>query len=648
MYLKEVQGLRVFAALLVAIYHIWFQRVSGGVDAFFVIAGFFVFRSLFKSPDPGWRNVLDQYRRTAARIVPSASVVILATCASFIWFDVDSLWSAQIKSAIAALFFVENWWLALNSVDYLARGDMPSPFQQMWALSVQAQLYFLLPPLLLGAAACARRIGVSRAPLAVVIGALLLIFFGYALLATARNQPFAYFDTFARIWEFLAGALLAACLPFMKLKPAPAKVLGYACLAVLACFAAVIPVATSFPGLAAAVPVLATVGIIVAASNGASLRLLANEPMQRLGELSFTFYLWHWPILMAYWLFNGTEAPGLLQGLGIILLAGILAHVTYLLVERPVRTRASTIGSTATVLLVCAAIMLPAAGITGWWASRYISERDAARQTLARFTFQEPVDDLLPATIIAKADIPNAYRRGCQQGWGEDDPIECVSGNQEGAIEIVLVGGSHSLHWLPALQRIARLEPSLKIISLTKGNCPLTLSAEQLNLAEEDVCLSWSRQVIDRIHQIDPAAVVTLLTTTNPTADHPRERIPPGFRHVWDSMAGIPVIAIRDTPRADFDILACVDRFGAEAERCTIDEASIMTATIMDNMDLPPNVHPVDLLDSFCRQGVCPPVRNGLLVYRDDSHLTATYAESLAPSLHTRLRDLGALPTPSH
>ncbi|MBN9346890.1 MAG: acyltransferase, partial [Devosia sp.] len=148
-YLMEVQGLRTVAALLVAIYHIWLHRVSGGVDVFFVVAAYFLVAGLLRREPVGPRAILEYYGSTARRVVPAAALVIVSTIGAAYFLMPDALWSAQIVHALASILFFENWWLARESTDYLQGGLATSPFQQMWALSLQMQVYLVFPLLYL-------------------------------------------------------------------------------------------------------------------------------------------------------------------------------------------------------------------------------------------------------------------------------------------------------------------------------------------------------------------------------------------------------------------------------------------------------------------------------------------------------------------
>lgn len=147
-YLHGVQGLRTIAALMVAVYHIWFNRVSGGVDVFFVVAGYFAAGSLLTiSSQPSTRqrahDSANYLLRTARRVIPSATVVIVGTVAAGIIFLPRSLWESSLPHGWASLLFLENWHLINVGHDYLQQGMAASPFQQFWALAIQVQSYVL-------------------------------------------------------------------------------------------------------------------------------------------------------------------------------------------------------------------------------------------------------------------------------------------------------------------------------------------------------------------------------------------------------------------------------------------------------------------------------------------------------------------------
>lgn len=148
--------------------------------------------------------------------------------------------------------------------------------------------------------------------------------------------------------------------------------------------------------------------------------------------------------------------------------------------------------------------------------------------------------------------------------------------------------------------------------------------------------------MIDRVQQLEPDVVVTLLTTTRLHDETGGDFVPPGFRGVWNNLKGLPILAIRDNPRGDRDILNCVDRLGPDLMACGIVEAAMLTI----DRDLPDHVNVLDLSDRFCDGGMCPPVINGVLVYRDASHITATFAHTFADDFLAAFVNMGILDRP--
>lgn len=155
-YLPEIQGLRTLAALLVAVYHIWFQQVSGGVDVFFVVAAFFMVLSLARHQSLQFSHIAHYFLNTLRRMLPVMAVVLVVTALGVMVFSPEVVWRGEIRSALASLFFYQNAYLARQGADYLNQGLEASAFQQMWALSLQMQMAIFLPLLVYGVARCTR------------------------------------------------------------------------------------------------------------------------------------------------------------------------------------------------------------------------------------------------------------------------------------------------------------------------------------------------------------------------------------------------------------------------------------------------------------------------------------------------------------
>ncbi|WP_306370448.1 acyltransferase, partial [Nocardiopsis sp. CC223A] len=300
-----IEGLRAVAVLLVAAYHIWLGRVSGGVDVFLMLTGLLVTASLLRAATgPGIRYGAF-LARLAARLLPTAALVVLVTLAGTWLFLPQSQWREAPGGAVAALLGHTNWHLALDSVDYLARTGVPDPFQHFWSLSVQWQFYLLWPALIAGAVLLARRAGRDpRRPLFWALAAVFALSLAYSVAVTHTNQPWAYFDTGARLWELALGGLVALLLPGLRPGRTARLLLGWGGLAALVLCGALLQVSTAFPGFAALWPTLAAAAVIAAgAPAGGAVgvdRLLSSRPLRYLGSISYALYLWHWPVLVFY------------------------------------------------------------------------------------------------------------------------------------------------------------------------------------------------------------------------------------------------------------------------------------------------------------------------------------------------------------
>jgi len=218
-YRRDIDGLRAVAILLVVSYHVWFGRVSGGVDVFLMLSAFFLTRGFVRrmagpAPVRPIRHLLGVFRR----LLPAAAVTLVGILAVVWAVYPEAMRRSVAEQAWASLGYVQNWLLASESVDYYARTDVPSPLQHFWSMSVQGQAFVLWVLLLWGCQVVVRRRGWSPdRVVGVVFGAVFAISFVYSVVRTASAQQLAYFDTGARLWEFAAGSLLVVALPHVRL-----------------------------------------------------------------------------------------------------------------------------------------------------------------------------------------------------------------------------------------------------------------------------------------------------------------------------------------------------------------------------------------------------------------------------------------------
>jgi len=654
-YRPELQGLRAVAALLVAVFHIWIGRVSGGVDVFFVVSGFLITTSLLRQVEThGQVQFLGYASNLARRLLPSAMVVLLATILlSVLWLPTTQ-WIDTIKAAAAALAYVQNWYLAINAIDYLAAAKDGNPYQHFWALSVQGQFYLLWPVLFALLAVAVRMTGIPlRKALPAALTCLFAASLAYSIHATAANQAFAYFNTFARVWEFSMGGLVALALPHLKTGPVSRLVAGWlGLLAILSC-GIVLQVSEVFPGYAALWPTLGTVLVIIAGHTGSRFgadRLLASRPAQALGEISYALYLWHWPVLLFYLAQSGTSSPGLAGGMAVLALSLALAWLTTHWVETPLRFRLLAHRSPAFSLLLATACTLPVVATLGLWSAHTLAERERSQRVvnvpslnypgalagLPGFTYRgEPRVPVYPGPFVVKDNLPASYRDDCHQQLGKGELLVCEYGRADGRQLIALVGDSHSAQWLPTLRRLAETH-HWRIVNITKAGCWFSLEPREDYLEHAQACQAWNDNLMDWLLMHRPDAVMTVGTVT----DGDIERMPASYLERWQRLDdhGIPVLALRDNPRHEFDPAVCVDIHGPRSRRCRTERAETLQArNPLETAALPGNVATLDLTNYFCRARECNPVIGNVLVYRDSHHLTRAYAQTLAEPLQREL-----------
>ena len=342
----DIQGLRAVAVLLVLLSHYFEQPAGGfiGVDVFFVLSGFLITGLLLREHDVTGRiSLRGFYARRARRILPVGVLVIAVTSAVSYLLLVGGRAQQVLTDALWATGFAANIHFQRVGTDYFQDERPPSPLQHYWSLAVEEQFYVLWPLVLLLALGLAAGRGWRR-PRAVLAGVTAAVFAGslwWSLELTASSPTVAYFSTVTRAWELGVGALLAlAHRPLLTLPTAVATALSWAGLVGLVMSAVVIDGTTPFPGAAAIAPVLATAALLVGGMGRTSTRSpsaswgLCNAVSGYLGQISYSLYLWHWPVLvLAEALVGDPSAP-----VRLLLLASSvgLAVLSFHLVERPV------------------------------------------------------------------------------------------------------------------------------------------------------------------------------------------------------------------------------------------------------------------------------------------------------------------------
>jgi len=347
----DVQGLRAVAVALVVLFHAHVPGLGGGyvgVDVFFVISGFVITGVLLREhASTGSTSILSFYGRRVRRILPAATLVIIASVvASYIVLGPLSGNQTAGDARWASVFLI-NVHFATNGTNYLSSQLPPSVLQNYWSLAVEEQFYLVYPTIFLVVAAISSHLSLRRR-LGVVLGLAVIVSFVASVLQTSNNATAAYFSPLPRVWELALGGVVAISTTHLRRLPAlTASVLSWLGLAAVLLAAFVFSSTTPYPGWAVALPVLGTALVIaagVAAPAHGAERVLGLRPFQWLGLVSYSLYLWHWPVLTLATERRSSGSLPVSDALLWVVLSLMLAILTYLLIENPIRHSALLIG----------------------------------------------------------------------------------------------------------------------------------------------------------------------------------------------------------------------------------------------------------------------------------------------------------------
>ncbi len=674
----DIQALRAVAVALVVVYHLWPSRLSGGfvgVDVFFVVSGFLITSHLLSRPPRTGRDLASFWARRIRRLLPASLLVLGVSLVLTPVLLPDTQWEAAARQSGAASVYLVNWLLADSSVDYLAAQAAASPVQHFWSLAVEEQFYLGWPVLVLALTALAARIGrrgaASWPVIAAGLGTVVVASFAWSVHLTAADPARAYFVTPTRLWELGAGALLAVLVTrpgglLRGLGAVPRAALAWAGLAAVLVAAVGYDDATPFPGWTAALPVLGTVLVLAADAGPQSWSptgALGARPVQWLGDVSYSVYLWHWPLIVFFPAAAGTRS--LAGGLAIMVATGLLAAATKVWVEdrfRRPRADGRLLPAYLFALVGALVAVLASAGLVAVVQERQDDARERLEQVLAGDdpclgagflspdrSCPAPTGAPVPAPALAAQDKSEAYAdvsggRDCWASAPRFPTVTCSFGAAGAGTEIALVGNSHAGHWLPALQQVAEAR-GWRIRTYLASQCALSEVPQALSTPEHtDACARWVERTTRRVAARAPDLVVVSNRISVAARGYSYEESPGpygrGYERVLGRLAeaGLPVLAIHDTPApGDGGVVDsvpdCVAEHPDDLDACSgpredwepTDPVVDAVAAVDD-----PRVQVLDLNDRVCGPERCEAVVGGVVVYFDGSHLTATYARTLS------------------
>ncbi|WP_198663355.1 acyltransferase family protein [Jiangella endophytica] len=671
----DVEGMRAVAVGMVLIYHAGVGFVPGGfagVDVFFVISGFLITGMLIREVEQtGTVSLAQFYARRAKRLLPAAALVLGVT--AVLTFLIAPTIDRRVFGgdiAAAALYFV-NWRLADRSVDYLAEDVGPSPVQHFWSLAVEEQFYLVWPLFILLIALWVRRNNEPpRAWMGVGLAAVAVPSFVWSVYLTSSNPSTAFFVSTTRLWELAVGAGVALGMPVLaRLRQSVAAWIAWAGLGAVGLSAFLITTETPWPGSAALLPVLGTAAVIAggaAAGRRGPLVLLGIPLFVWIGGLSYSLYLWHWPLIVL-----ATAQWGELrawQGLLIVAFSFLPAWLAYKFVENPLRHARSMVRSPRFALSMGANLTLAgiAAGLALALSMPQVSAPPANAQAAPGAAVLdaadprsdpdgEPVDEadwITPDPLSAPEDVPPAYDEGCQVSIESAEVVACEYGDPDGDVTIALVGDSKALQWITALDTVGQ-QNGWRIVTYTKSTCSFTTATLSTSREVFQSCTDWNEAVTDQLRDDPPDLVLTSQgrnrALSDPDDPGKGETVGPmvdGLKERWGQLvdAGIAVAVLADTPQPGSDVYSCVAENPDQLTECAFDRGPAIEDSAAETQSRAVEEFGeaswINLNNYICPADSCAPVIGNVLIYRQGSHLTVTYVNTLAPRLEAALEEI--------
>ena len=682
----DIEGLRAVAVLAVLLFHAGVPGLAGGyvgVDVFFVVSGFLITSLLVTEKESsGSISLSSFYARRVRRLLPVSAVVAVSTLiASWIWLEPLRL-RGLANDVLAVATFASNFVFAHRGADYLQSTLPPSPLQHYWSLAVEEQFYVVWPVLIallcFGASATSRlnvrtRVGIASFSVAITS-------FVLCMRLIDSSQPWAFFSPHTRAFELAFGAL-AAVIPLMTAKWFRLISSIAAWFGLVAILVAVVRFdeATKFPGPWALLPVIATAFVLRGgnATPWSPNVVLKLSPFQWLGSRSYSAYLWHWPILIIV-AAGFHRSLTVTEGLVCIAIALGLSEFSFRFIENPVRHNIAIRGLRAAAMATAVLALVAGAGVLARNNPPTIAAGpDATTPTLISDTTvpsgvaattttlvpttptlppqgtpaQAIVDaasmtglpgNLTPGLQRAISDMPVIYNNNCHAGFSSIRPKNCVFGDKESSIVVGLYGDSHAAQWFPALEKVA-IKRHWKLITYTKRGCPpaeISTYSSVLGKVYKE-CAPWRRNVLEQM-VTDGVKVVFVAHFDRLLSASTRK---PMWQKEWRvamqgtisalEEKGIKPILVQDTPYPGQDVPTCLSRSYTNIQQCSPGVSAAYREDMQQMLvDFDHEGHQVLWVKKwFCTALSCPTVVGNVLVYRDDNHMTVTYASLIAPLL---------------
>ena len=646
----DIEGLRGIAILLVLLFHAGLPWTPGGfvgVDVFFVISGFLITGKLWReSQQPGGLSITKFYAWRIRRLLPAALVAVAIVTLVGLLIAAPLNRSELAADGAASALSIANMRF-ISSVDYFAPTASPSPFLHFWSLSVEEQFYLVWPALIV---LLTWRGGSSKRLIAaLVIG--VIASFAFSMWLTDASPARAFYLLPTRLWQLGAGGLLALIGVVGTSRRAGA--LAWAGLAAIALAGVALTSEMPYPGLAALLPTLGAVALLYGgAAPGGPLRLLAAAPLRFLGKISYSLYLWHWPLLVLPLMFLERALTGVEIVVAVAAAIGV-SWLSWRFVEQPFRygERSRRATSWSAIRIGVAGILTVALftqGLAAGLAAPATVIQPSPSPSGSPVASDGPIAlpaDLTPSLTSARADEERLRGDGCLAFERVTTPPTCEYGDTGSAITIALVGDSHASHWFPAIEAIA-LERGWRLLTFVKVSCSFTTLAQR-NLAlkrEYRECTAFNEATVARLNQIKPElTIIVNRRTFRPIGggDTP-ELAGAAFGAMVARLPGATAIIV-DTPDPGFDAPACLSKHSSDIRPCFFAQSDVDNGEIGIAERVAAEVAGAQLIDltaNICTEWPCSPIAGSVLIYRDEDHMTETFSRSLAAPLGAEIAKL--------
>jgi peptidoglycan/LPS O-acetylase OafA/YrhL len=649
-YRPEIDGLRALAVLSVVLFHLDFGILPGGfigVDVFFVISGFLITSIILQEQTAGHFSFAGFYERRIRRILPAAFVVIAATLLAGFFVLLPGDYVSLAASSLSAALYVSNFYFWKQD-GYFQTAAHEQPLLHTWSLSVEEQFYILFPIFIILALRFFGRDGAFWLLLVCALGSLAL-----SEWIVARDQNLAFYMLPTRAWQLGMGSLLA----FQKLPrlrfAGLSQAAGFIGLGLIGWSLASYNAQTIFPGLAALAPTLGAAAVIYGtAQTGVISRFLSLRPLVLIGKISYSLYLWHWP-LIAFALYRFGEMPGIAGKIAIVLASVLLAFITWNWVENPLRNRAFLPGYRVFAMLGLCTVLCAGVALTIMQAKGFPGRFDRAV-----ITAEQAAEDYNPLRDMCN-DAPIINH--------PENLAGCTIGDQtKMQVSALLWGDSVADSFAPGIDK-AFSDMGIKAIQSTKNSCAPLLKAYLTRASAEaaQACQNYNHAVIEYLQKHPEIQTIILAASWPDVAAHisyeayDRAAVSAEARMAALEMTHNETIKTLRSMNRKILVISAVPHFTHNPPACLarqklFDDPESFACLPTMRKDFDEGAKPVIGLherlrkegvtvffphQSLCDEGACHAVQGMDILYYDPGHLSVTGARFLASGLKKALQE---------